>query len=160
MVAWLSVSSRAAQFMLATHPESGSAEPQAHFAWPRGTLLIIGLLAFAGYALVGAGLAMVVPILYNAATRVPGTTRAAAIASVSSIGYAGFLVGPPLVGSIAQGVSLSAGLVLWCWRPACWPGARVTCQSSRRAESLNAFIIRASEERCSPGPGKILPGTE
>jgi hypothetical protein len=31
---------------------------------------------------------------------------------VSSIGYSGFLVGPPLVGSIAQGVSLSAALGL------------------------------------------------
>jgi fucose permease len=69
-------------------------------------------VSMVGFALVGAGLAMVVPILFNAATRVPGTTRAAAIASVSSIGYSGFLVGPPLVGSIAQGVSLSAALGL------------------------------------------------
>ena len=65
-----------------------------------------------GYAFVGAGLAMVVPILFNAATRVPGTTRAAAIASVSSIGYLGFMVGPPLIGAIAQSVSLTAALGL------------------------------------------------
>ncbi|MFM2340785.1 MAG: hypothetical protein RLZZ592_438, partial [Pseudomonadota bacterium] len=59
---------------------------------------------------VGAGLAPVVPILYNAATRVPGTSRAAAIASVSSIGYSGFLVGPPLIGAIAHALSLAAAM--------------------------------------------------
>ena len=42
----------------------------------------------------------------------PGVSRAAAIASVSSIGYSGFLVGPPLIGSVAQAVSLTAALSL------------------------------------------------
>ena len=46
------------------------------------------------------------------ASRVPGTTPAAAIAAVSSIGYSGFLVGPPLIGSVAQAVSLTAALSL------------------------------------------------
>lgn len=73
--------------------------------------------AFVGFALVGAGLATVVPILYNATTRVPGVSRAAALASASSIGYVGFLLGPPLVGSIAHLASLSVAmgvLVLAC----------------------------------------------
>jgi predicted MFS family arabinose efflux permease len=179
--------------MLSTHPVDDEAEPKAHFAWPTGTLLLIGLLIFAGmsaegvmydwsvlylkqevsmtqdvaawgyaafsgamaaarftgdalrqrlredvilkggglaaagamavvlisgnpwvsvlgYAVIGAGLAPVVPILFNAATRVPGTTRAAAIASVSSIGYSGFMIGPPLIGSIAQGWSLTLAM--------------------------------------------------
>jgi predicted MFS family arabinose efflux permease len=63
-----------------------------------------------GYAVVGAGLAPVVPILFNAATRVPGTSRAAAIAAVSSIGYLGFMIGPPLIGGLAQAVSLTAAM--------------------------------------------------
>jgi fucose permease len=77
-------------------------------------LLLIGhpVVALVGYAFVGVGLALVVPILFNAATRVPGVSRAAAIASVSSIGYSGFLVGPPLIGSVAQAASLSAALSL------------------------------------------------
>ena len=54
-------------------------------------------LAFLGMAAAGAGLAPVAPILFNAATRVPGVSRAAAIASVTAIGYSGFLVGPPIV---------------------------------------------------------------
>ncbi len=183
-------------WMLAEHPPeeaAADAAPQAHFAWPRGTLLVIGLLILAGmtaegvmydwcvlylkqelqmpqaraalgfsafsaamalarfgadalrerfaearllaagallaavamaavlligdptfaligYALVGAGLAPVVPILFSAATRVPGVSRAAAIASVSSIGYAGFMIGPPLIGGIAQAASLTAAM--------------------------------------------------
>jgi predicted MFS family arabinose efflux permease len=67
-------------------------------------------VAFVGFALVGAGLAPVSPILFNAATRVPGVSRAAAIASVTSIGYSGFMIGPPLIGSIATATSLTMGL--------------------------------------------------
>jgi len=67
-------------------------------------------VAFFGFALVGAGLAPVSPILFNAATRVPGVSRAAAIASVTSIGYSGFMIGPPLIGGIASATSLTAAL--------------------------------------------------
>ena len=67
-------------------------------------------VALAGFALVGVGLATVVPILYNAATRVPGVSRAAAIASVSSIGYVGFMIGPPIVGGIAHSTSLTVAM--------------------------------------------------
>lgn len=71
-----------------------------------------GWMAFLGLAGVGAGLAPVAPILFNAATRVPGVTRAAAIASVTCIGYSGFLVGPPIIGSIATLSSLTTALWL------------------------------------------------
>lgn len=67
-------------------------------------------VAFVGFAFVGAGLATVVPILYNATTRIPGVRRAAALASASAIGYVGFLLGPPLVGSIAHVSSLGTAL--------------------------------------------------
>jgi predicted MFS family arabinose efflux permease len=66
--------------------------------------------AMAGFAFVGIGLATVVPILYNAATRVPGVSRAAAIASVSSIGYVGFMIGPPIIGAIAHATSLTIAM--------------------------------------------------
>jgi MFS family permease len=67
--------------------------------------------AFAGLAAVGAGLAPVAPILFNAATRVPGVSRAAAIASVTTIGYSGLLIGPPIIGSVASQASLA--IALW-----------------------------------------------
>ena len=66
--------------------------------------------AMLGFALVGVGLATVVPILYNAATRVPGVSRAAAIASVSSIGYLGFMIGPPIIGAIAHATTLTVAM--------------------------------------------------
>ena len=68
------------------------------------------VVSVVGFAFVGAGLAMVVPILFGAASRVPGTTPAAAIAAVSSIGYSGFMIGPPLIGGIAQHASLTAAM--------------------------------------------------
>lgn len=68
------------------------------------------LLALLGYGITGAGLALSAPILYNAATRVPGQTRAAAIASVTTVGYSGFLLGPPLIGALAQGFGLGWAL--------------------------------------------------
>jgi fucose permease len=68
--------------------------------------------AFVGLAAVGAGLAPVAPILFNAATRVPGASRAAAIASVTTIGYCGFLIGPPIIGSIASRTSLATAMWL------------------------------------------------
>ena len=69
-----------------------------------------GWVAFIGFAIAGAGLAPVAPILFNAATRVPGVSRAAAIASVTSIGYSGFMIGPPLIGGIAHATSLTMAL--------------------------------------------------
>ena len=67
-------------------------------------------IALIGFAVAGAGLAPVAPILFNAATRIPGVSRAAAIASVTSIGYSGFMIGPPLIGGIATATSLTIAL--------------------------------------------------
>ena len=84
-------------------------------------VLLVGLpwVAIAGFALAGAGLAPVAPILFNAATRVPGISRAAAIASVTSIGYSGFMVGPPLIGALAQASSLTVALSVVVLAAAC-----------------------------------------
>jgi predicted MFS family arabinose efflux permease len=68
---------------------------------------IVGLI---GFALVGVGFANVVPILFIAATRVPNVAPATAIATVSSVGYLGFVAGPPLVGGIAHASSLTWAL--------------------------------------------------
>jgi fucose permease len=68
------------------------------------------VVAWVGFALVGAGLAPVAPILFSAATRVPGVSPAAAIASVTSVGYSGFMLGPPLIGALATASSLTWAL--------------------------------------------------
>ena len=78
------------------------------------SVLLLGQpwLALPGFALVGVGLANMVPILFIEATRVKGVAPAAGIASVSSLGYLGFLSGPPLVGAIAHASTLTWGLVV------------------------------------------------
>ena len=68
---------------------------------------VVGVVAM---ALVGAGLANVVPILFVAGSRQPGVSAAEGIAAVSSIGYVGLLAGPPLVGAIAHASSLNVGM--------------------------------------------------
>jgi len=63
-----------------------------------------------GIALWGVGTALVFPAAMSAGGEQPG--RAAdAIAAVSTIGYGGFLIGPPLIGLLAQQVGI--GTALW-----------------------------------------------
>ena len=68
--------------------------------------------ALLGFALVGIGFANMVPVLFSSAARVPGVTPAQGIAGVSSCGYLGFMVGPPLIGAIATGFGLDRGLLV------------------------------------------------
>lgn len=68
--------------------------------------------ALAGFALVGLGFANIVPVLFSAAGKLPGIAAAHAIAAVASVGYFGMMVGPPLIGFIAQARSLTLGLVV------------------------------------------------
>jgi predicted MFS family arabinose efflux permease len=67
-------------------------------------------LALLCFALVGLGMANVIPVLFAAASRLPGVPAAHGIAAVSSMGYLGFMAGPPVIGFIAQHRSLTAGL--------------------------------------------------
>ena len=69
-------------------------------------------LAIAGFVLVGAGLANAVPILYRAAARTPGVEPVVGIATTSTVGYLGFLAGPPLIGLIAHVATLGVALGL------------------------------------------------
>jgi MFS family permease len=65
-----------------------------------------------GFLFVGFGVSSVVPIVYGIAgksiTMSPGT----ALAAVSTIGFLGFLIGPPLIGFIAQAVGLRLAFTL------------------------------------------------
>ncbi|HWV24177.1 MAG TPA: MFS transporter [Thermomicrobiales bacterium] len=65
-----------------------------------------------GYAIVGAGLSVVVPVTYRRAGEIPGMSPATAVATVASIGYIGFLAGPVLIGLIADAISLRFALAL------------------------------------------------
>ena len=61
------------------------------------------LTACVGFAMVGVGLANIVPVIFSAAGR-STVTPAVGVSMAATAGYAGFLVGPPLIG-------LGAGLL-------------------------------------------------
>lgn len=65
-----------------------------------------------GFALVGAGLSVIIPLAFSAAGNMPGMESGAGIAGVATIGYAGFLAGPPVIGLIAEATSLQVSLGL------------------------------------------------
>lgn len=87
-----------------------------------GWLIVLGLgaglaigtpwSALAGFAAVGLGLASSFPVLLSVAGRAHATNPGVAVASVAMMGYTGFLVGPPLIGFIAQIAGLRAALGL------------------------------------------------
>ncbi|OLL32388.1 MFS transporter [Burkholderia sp. SRS-W-2-2016] len=55
------------------------------------------LTACIGFALVGLGLANIVPVIFSAAGRT-SATPAVGVSMAATAGYAGFLIGPPLIG--------------------------------------------------------------
>jgi len=59
-----------------------------------------------GFLLVGVGVSSVVPLVYGSAGKSKTMSPGVALAAVSTIGYFGFLFGPPVIGFIAQASSL------------------------------------------------------
>jgi MFS family permease len=59
-----------------------------------------------GFLIVGLGVSSVIPTVYSTAARSAKVSPGMALAGVSSIGFLGFLIGPPLIGYIAQISSL------------------------------------------------------
>ncbi len=69
-------------------------------------------VAIVGFGMMGLGLAAVVPTLFRAAGSQPGIPASVGIAAVSTMGYAGGLVGPPLIGTVAAAVTLRGSLLI------------------------------------------------
>ena len=62
-----------------------------------------------GFMLVGFGVSSVIPTVYGTVGRIAAPGQASiALASVSSIGFFGFLIGPPIIGFLSQAVGLRA----------------------------------------------------
>jgi MFS family permease len=79
-----------------------------------GVLMVIlaGSLtgAVAGFALLGIGVSVGFPLAVSAAASLPERTPAANVASLALIAYSSTLVGPPLVGFVAESGGLRIGL--------------------------------------------------
>jgi MFS family permease len=59
-----------------------------------------------GYVLIGFGVSCVVPLVFSIAGRNPDLNSGTAITSISTIGYFGFLLVPPMVGVISEYLSM------------------------------------------------------
>ena len=66
----------------------------------------------AGYALVGAGCSNVVPVLYSAVGRQDAVPEHAAVSTITTLGYAGILIGPAAIGFVAHPTSLSIAFLM------------------------------------------------
>ncbi|HWW40557.1 MFS transporter, partial [Pedobacter sp.] len=94
-----------------------------------GALSTIGLLiavifpalptAIIGFMLVGAGVSSVVPMVYSAAGRSTTMSPGASIAAVSTIGFIGFLIGPPVIGFLSGAFTLRIAFVFIAFMGSC-----------------------------------------
>jgi MFS family permease len=63
-----------------------------------------------GFAIIAAGAANNYPVLISASSRIPGSSAGQGVAAVATGGLLGFLIGPPVIGFVAQGFGLAAGI--------------------------------------------------
>jgi len=72
------------------------------------------LLVIAGFLLVGLALSAVVPIAFSAAGDLAPERAGAAISVVTTLGYGGFLLGPVIVGGLAEilGLRIALGIIM------------------------------------------------
>jgi MFS family permease len=87
-----------------------------------GTLIAIGLTiavlfpfvlpATLGFLIVGLGVSSVIPLVYSEAGRSANTSAGMALSAVSSIGFLGFLIGPPVIGVVAGIFNLRISFLL------------------------------------------------
>jgi MFS family permease len=89
-----------------------------------------------GFAMLGIGLSVMVPVVFS--TAADGAAPGPAIATVSTLGYTGFLVGPTAIGLIAQGTSVPFAL---------WLLPLFTCAGG----VLGIVAVRMTAARRSPG---------
>ncbi len=70
------------------------------------------VIVLIGFAAIGIGLANIIPLAFSAAGNFPGLPSGVGIAGVATIGYAGFLAGPPVIGFLAEQTSLRIAFLL------------------------------------------------
>lgn len=106
--------------------------------------------ALVGFGLAGLGLANAVPVLFRSA----GKERDAggAIAAVSTVGYLGFLAGPPMIGMLSEALGLSVALlVVVAFGVLVSLGATI----ARGEASASIHPARRAGDRANAGPAAL-----
>jgi MFS family permease len=75
-------------------------------------LFIHPLIVIGGFFIVGIGLSVIVPIAYSIAGGTKDLPPGVGLAMVTTVGYSGFLFGPPIIGFLADMATLRYALVL------------------------------------------------
>ena len=93
--------------------------------------------ALLGFACVGMGLAAICPMTFSAAGRTPAASSPGeARSAVTTLGYFGFLIGPPVIGFAAQAIGLRAALAILLVTSACMVALASNAGPARRDEPL------------------------
>jgi MFS family permease len=75
-----------------------------------GLLVPVTAVIIIAFAVLGLGMATVVPLTFSAAGRTPGREPGTAVAAVATVGYGGWMLAPPVIGFVAQATSLTVAL--------------------------------------------------
>ncbi len=77
-----------------------------------GLLVPVTAVVIVAFAVLGLGMATVVPLTFSAAGSTPGHDPGTSVAAVATVGYGGWMLAPPVIGFVAQGTSLTVALAL------------------------------------------------
>jgi fucose permease len=111
-----------------------------------------------GFALLGAGLGSVVPMIIRAAGAVGNVDTGRAVASVAGCGWAGYVVGPVVIGAIASSTTLHTALFLIPVLTSIVAVGTWTAKGVRRAALLPALRSAVTWDRRSSSisvPGRL-----
>lgn len=97
------------------------------------------VVSVAGFALLGAGVALLVPTAFSAAY--PAGRGGSAIAIVAATGWVGYLLGPPLIGQLSGLFGLSAALLVI---PVMLCVAGIAIRGSRAFDAADEFHREAA----------------
>lgn len=93
---------------------AGSLVAAVGLAW--ALLMPSPVWSLPGFAATGAGFSVIIPLVFGSGGRITGIPPGPGIATVTGIGYIGFIVGPPTIGFAAQLSNLryALGIVVVC----------------------------------------------
>jgi MFS family permease len=117
-----------------------------------GLIVATPLPMVIGLTCLGLGLAGIVPIIFRRAATAPGFAPGVGLAAVASIGYAGFVCGPPAIGLLAEQVGLGPALAVV---PLLALGVALAAGPAIRAASASDVEMRQSEPCQSTPTGPI-----
>ncbi len=94
-------------------------------------------IAILGYGIAGLGIAVLFPVALSVAPKLSGMSKGASVAAVATLGYGGFLVGPPVIGLLADqiGLPLALGIVV-VLAAAIAPLALIASKQARSREAV------------------------